>query len=651
MVGKILGGRYELIDKIGGGGMAVVYKARCRLLDRFVAVKMLRPEFTNDEEFVKRFRIEAQAAASLSHPNIVSIFDVGNEDGVHYIVMEYVDGVTLKEYISREGVLDWRETLEIAIQICSAIEHAHRNHIVHRDIKPHNILLTREGIAKVTDFGIARAVSSSTLTMVGTTIGSVHYFSPEQARGGFIDEKSDLYSLGIAMYEMVTGRVPFDGETPVAVALKHIQSQAEPPSEIDRRVPRSVNDIIMKAIEKEQGRRYQTASGMLADLYRALKEPNGRFVANGGGEDYPTRKIRSLDSENFTQKEGLIAMGQNYGKKKRKRGFAVVTAVFTSLIIMLMAAYVVYKLIIPTIVPETKDFTVENYVGRDFYKVKEELAGKGVTAKEKRVFSDSTPNDFIVSQNVEEGQKLKLGGYNIIEFEVSKGPELVKIPDLKQQDYRTAETGLRKLGLEPSVEEEFSDTVPIGLVIRTEPEAEREVKPGTAVKIFKSKGPELKQVEVPDLFGKTRDEAQKLLEGAKLVIGKVFPENVSSVVDKVIKQYPQAFAVVDEGSPVDIWFEERAAETVQGGNGQASPERMEIDKKIILDNPEKFGDKIKVKVEATPSDTKKVETVMNEIRNKDSFPVTVLIPVPKNGYTKVKVFLDNKFYAEYYVSD
>jgi serine/threonine-protein kinase len=276
MEGRVLGNRYELIEKIGGGGMALVYKAKCRLLDRVVAVKILRPEFTNDEEFVKRFRIEAQAAASLSHPNIVSIHDVGHEDDVHYIVMEYVDGITLKEYILKKGLLSWKEAVSIASQICSAIEQAHRNSIVHRDIKPHNILITRDGIAKVADFGIARAVSSSTITMVGSTIGSVHYFSPEQARGGYTDEKSDLYSLGIALYEMVTGRVPFDGETPVAVALKHIQDQPVPPLDYESSLPKGVNDIIMKAIKKDQSKRYQSASEMLSDLKGAVGGFSGK---------------------------------------------------------------------------------------------------------------------------------------------------------------------------------------------------------------------------------------------------------------------------------------------------------------------------------------------------------------------------------------
>jgi serine/threonine protein kinase len=359
MEGQILGNRYELIEKIGGGGMAVVYKARCKLLDRFVAVKILRPEFTNDEEFVKRFRIEAQSAASLSHPNIVSIYDVGHEGNIHYIVMEYIDGITLKEYISHEGFLKWKQAVNIAIQICSAIEQAHRNHIVHRDIKPHNILLTKDGIAKVTDFGIARAVSSSTITMVGSTIGSVHYFSPEQARGGFIDEKSDLYSLGIALYEMVTGKVPFDGDTPVAIALKHIQNQAKQPVEINKSIPKGVNDIIMRAIKKEQSQRYRTASDMLRDLYRVLKEPDGDFLVEDNTDGYPTRKIHALDEENFIQGEGQIEMHERDRKKgKKKDRYTVILAVLTSVIIMFAIGYITYKLVFPAIAPEQADFLI-----------------------------------------------------------------------------------------------------------------------------------------------------------------------------------------------------------------------------------------------------------------------------------------------------
>ena len=278
IIGKTIANRYEIISQTGVGGMATVYTARDNVLNRKVAIKVLKDEFTTDEEFVKRFNSEAQAAASLSHPNIVSIYDVGNEDGIYYIVMELVRGKTLKQIITEEGALPWKWSVNIAMQIASALDTAHKNNIVHRDIKPHNIIITEDGVAKVTDFGIAKAVSNSTITAFGTTIGSVHYFSPEQAKGGYTDAKSDIYSLGVVMYEMLTGRVPFDSDTSVSVALKHMQEPPVPPMEINDNIPQAVNDIILKAMEKEPMARYQTATAMMRDLSRALKDPEGEFV-------------------------------------------------------------------------------------------------------------------------------------------------------------------------------------------------------------------------------------------------------------------------------------------------------------------------------------------------------------------------------------
>ena len=250
--GRLLGNRYEIIEKIGVGGMATVYKAKCHVLNRFVAIKILRDEFTTDEEFIKRFEVEAQSAASITNPNIVSVYDVAKEGNLHYIVMELIQGKTLKEVIVGErGPLPWKWSVNIAMQIASALEVAHKNNIVHRDIKPHNIIITEDGIAKVTDFGIAKAVSNSTITAFGTTLGSVHYFSPEHARGGYTDAKSDLYSLGVVMYEMLTGKVPFDADTPVSVALKHMQEEPKPPIESNPNIPQAVNDIIMKALKKD----------------------------------------------------------------------------------------------------------------------------------------------------------------------------------------------------------------------------------------------------------------------------------------------------------------------------------------------------------------------------------------------------------------
>jgi len=642
----VLGGRYELVEKIGSGGMAIVFKARCRLLNRYVAIKILKPEFTHDEEFVKRFRIEAQSAASLSHPNIVSIYDVGQEDDIHYIVMEYVEGITLKKYIAQAGKLWWEEAVHIAVQICSALEQAHRKKIIHRDIKPHNILITPEGIAKVTDFGIAKAVTSSTITVAGGTMGSVHYFSPEQARGGYIDEKSDLYSLGIVMYEMVTGKMPFDGESPISVALKHIQAEAKQPIELDNSIPYSVNNIIVKAIKKDQKARYQTASKMLADLNRALREPYGDFVElYEYDDDGPTLRMEGLGSEGaFPEREVQMGKGKNgKGKGKKKERITALTAVLTAVVIIGIFVIIGYQVVVGNIMQLGGDsFKVSDYVGMNINEVKPMLEEKNITVIEKRVFNEEIEKDIIIEQNVPEGFEFKLKGSDVIEFTVSEGPQLVKIPDLKNTDYRKAEADLKLLGLDPEVVDEYSETVGSGMVIRTEPESGREVDAGSSVRIIKSVGPKLSMVEVPNLIGKTREEAQALLAEAKLSIGKIYPEEEVSSVSRIVEQYPLPMEKVEEESPVDLYFEETQEQT------DNEPGRVYETYSIVLTNPENYGDKVKVVVEITPSDTNEVTTIMNEYWNKNSFPVPVQIPVPKNGSTRVKILLDNEFYKELY---
>ena len=317
--GRVIGNRYEIINRIGNGGMATVYKAKDLTLNRFVAVKVLREEFTTDAEFIKRFNIEAQSAASLAHPNIVSIFDVGQEDNIYYIVMELIQGKTLKEIIDEDGVLPWKWSLNIAIQIASALETAHKHNIIHRDIKPHNIIITEDGVAKVTDFGIAKAVSNSTITAFGTTIGSVHYFSPEHARGGYTDAKSDLYSLGVVMYEMLTGRVPFDADTPVSIALKHMQEEPIAAIVANPNIPIAVNDIIMKSLKKDPNLRYQSATAMLIDLKRALKEPQGNFVDNNEYVDYDYYYDNSdLGLEEFDKTEFIDSNEEIYPEHTEK---------------------------------------------------------------------------------------------------------------------------------------------------------------------------------------------------------------------------------------------------------------------------------------------------------------------------------------------
>ena len=264
--GKVIGNRYEIVETIGKGGMAIVYKAKCLKLNRYVALKVLRPEFREDKDFITRFKAEAQSAASLSHPNIVSVYDVGQDGDLNYIVMEYVEGVTLKQYMDAKGVLPWREAVDYTAQISAGLEHAHKNGIIHKDIKPHNIMITREGTLKITDFGIAKVISSSTITTGNTTMGSVHYFSPEQARGGYTDYKTDIYSLGVVLYEMVTGRLPFDGDSAIAIAMQHIEKEPIPPTELNPDIPQSLENVIRKAMSKEQAMRYDSVTEMMQDL-------------------------------------------------------------------------------------------------------------------------------------------------------------------------------------------------------------------------------------------------------------------------------------------------------------------------------------------------------------------------------------------------
>jgi len=670
MEGQILGNRYKLLERIGGGGMAVVYKAKCLLLNRFVAVKILRSEFTDDEEFVKRFRVEAQAAASLNHPNIVSIYDVGKQDDIQYIVMELIDGITLKEYISRKGALPWKEAIGIAIQICSALEHAHRNYIVHRDIKPHNIMITKDGMAKVTDFGIARAVSSATITMVGSTIGSVHYFSPEQARGGFIDEKSDLYSLGITIYEMVTGKVPFDGESPVAIALKHIQEKPEKPIDINPKIPKGVNDLIIKAMKKDQNLRYQTASEMLADLQRVLADPDAKINGSNAVEELPTKKMQAvgagidiINEENTDDGDGEFMEEDETATRKKKDWLSICLGIASGLVIMALIAYLGVKLVIPMITADdTASYVVEDYTNRDFDEVKELLSRYEITAVDERVFNETVRKGVIISQDIAVGNTLKPG--STISFTVSDGPRMVEIPDVRGQEYRIAEVEISNAGLVPEIVKEYSDKVGKDLVIRTEPDVFEMVRPDTVVKVYVSTGPKLEKVKMPNLIGMTRAEAENAILMNNLTIGKLLPEGIVSDVAKVIKQYPLPNDVVDEYTAVELTFgiDEPSDNETGGnvpsdpggnapsvpGNGGSQQTSTARTKAITISlNPGRtYDEEVLVYVESTPSDTNVRRIEMNQYVRRDMFPISLPITLGETGTTHVIVYLDNELALE-----
>ncbi len=651
MEGIILGNRYELIKKIGGGGMALVYKAKCNLLNRYVAVKILRSEFVNDNEFVKRFRIEAQSAASLSHPNIVSIYDVGQEDDIYYIVMEYINGNTLKDYIIENGKLSWREAMSLSIQVCSAIEHAHKNNIIHRDIKPHNILLTKDGIAKVTDFGIARAVTSTTITMAGSTIGSVHYFSPEQARGGYTDVKSDLYSLGIMLYEMVTGQLPFDADTAVGVAMKHIQTEAKQPIDLDNTLPLNVNKVIMKSIEKDQLKRYESAEKMLQDLNKIMENPYTEFDETKKLDDFSTKRIEIIGDEELIKKSNEQKNQKNQKKKKNKVASMIALIISLAIIVSVGVAFnkVVMPWLGPIVFPDQETNTlIQKYVGRNIEEVKAELDQKEIKYDIKEVFSDSFEEGLIVSQDPTEGSDVKIGKYTKFIFEVSKGMDKIPLSDYKWKEYRDVESRLKQLDLDVEVMDEHSEEVGSGYVIRTYPKAGTNVDKGSQIIIYKSIGPEIKLAKIPNVVGMTESEAKTALLESNLVLGKIYPEDVSGYTGTIVKQEPAAFTEVDEGTPVDIYFNVVTETVIDEIDINKEPSISNYSHESIkLNNPNKYDDQIRVHVFITPSDTGRTKIFIDDVKMKSDFPLDLLIPVPENGSTEVEVRLDNILYRKF----
>lgn len=549
--GRLIASRYELIEKVGNGGMATVYKAKDHTLNRFVAVKILRDEFTTDNEFIKRFNSEAQAVASLSHPNIVSVYDVGHEGDLYYIVMELVQGKTLKEVITEDGALSWKWSVNVAIQIASALETAHKNNIIHRDIKPHNIIITEEGVAKVTDFGIAKAVSNSTITAFGTTIGSVHYFSPEHARGGFTDAKSDLYSLGIVMYEMLTGKVPFDADTPVSIALMHMQQEAKEPIQLNPSVPVAVNKIVVKAMQKDPNMRYVSASEMLRDLKLALKNPEGNFVVMKDEEnDFPTQKIPTM----YHAEEEKTAKG-NKNKKENKfisfiKKHKILSFIVGAIILFFLTIGITYFGLKLTAVKDVQIPNLENVSQEEAKRLVEEA--NLVYTELEAEYSPTVPEGFVMKQEPAYIDNYKIKEKSEIKVVISKGQELTTVPKVVGKTKEEAITALEEANLKAEVIEETSKKVEEGYVISQEIEANKQVNAGETVKIHVSMGVE--QISVPNVLGKTEEEARKLITDAKLKVKVVTVEDTTKTSEngKVIKQDVDANNLVDEGTEITI---------------------------------------------------------------------------------------------------
>lgn len=531
--------------------MAIVYKAKDVVLNRNVAVKVLRDEFTTDNEFIRRFETEAQSAARLTHPNIVSIYDVGVDNGIYYIVMELIQGKTLKEIIVEEnGPLPWKWSVNVAMQIAAALDMAHKNNIIHRDIKPHNIIITEDGVAKVTDFGIAKAVSNSTITAFGTTIGSVHYFSPEHARGGFTDAKSDIYSLGVVMYEMLTGRVPFDADTPVSVALKHMQEEPVPPIELNPNIPEAVNKIILKALKKDPMERYQTSMELLQDLKEALKNPNGDFVEDNYDATARTQKISLDDYENMKVKEN------NKNKKDENKFIRWIKehkklSAILGLILLFFIAFGGTMVVLNITNP--KEVDLPNVVGL----TKEEAQKQIEDAKlkfevDKEEYNKDVEENHVISQDptyFEKYHSVKQG--STVKVVISKGTEKATVPKVVGMKQDDAVKALEDANLKADVVEETSKKVQEGYVISQDVDENTEVSAGDSVKIHVSKGTGIKQLTMVNVVGQDADSAKSTLEGMGLKVNITYATSTADN-GKVSKQSVAEGKTIDEGTTVTL---------------------------------------------------------------------------------------------------
>jgi len=523
--------------------MATVYKAKCHVLNRFVAVKVLKDEFTTDEEFIRRFNIEAQSAAGLTHANIVSIYDVGHEDNIYYIVMELIQGKTLKQIILEDGTLPWKWSVNIAIQIASALEAAHKNNIIHRDIKPHNIIITEDGVAKVTDFGIAKAVSNSTITAFGTTIGSVHYFSPEHAKGSFTDAKTDLYSLGVVLYEMLTGKVPFDADTPVSIALKHMQEKPVEPMKLNENIPFAINQIIMKAMQKEPSLRYSSATEMLKDLNAAIKNPEGNFVEDQTGK---TQVIGAINEEQKVNKENKKKKGKL--DKKTKTIITIIACIILIPLLLFGAMWGTKQVLDANSI---KEVYIPNLVGRTEEEVKQILATSKLTYEiTKQEYSKDVAAGTVISQEPEYRENYKIKENSLIQLTISKGKELTTVPKVAGMTYDEAYRALTSSKLKIERIEEKSAKIQEGIVIRQEPVENTETFAGETVKVYVSIGTGLEKISVPYVIGKTQEAATQEMTDNKLKVEIAYEEDKTRNEGIVLKQSLEVGEVVEEGSTI-----------------------------------------------------------------------------------------------------
>lgn len=585
--GIYLSGRYQVLSKIGAGGMADVYKAKDCMLNRYVAVKVLKKEYREDENFVKKFRSEAQAAAGLLNPNIVNVYDVGEDRGLYYMVMELVEGITLKEYVQKKGKLSSKEAISIAIQMCTGIEAAHNHHIIHRDIKPQNIIISKEGKVKVTDFGIAKATTSQTVST--SAMGSVHYVSPEQARGGYCDEKSDIYSAGITMYEMVTGRVPFDGDSTVSVAMKHLQENITPPSEYAPDLSPALEKIILKCTQKSSERRYQSAGELIQDLKRALVDPSGKFVdmvpirSTGDTmmispekmarlkkrqDDYDDSYDDSYDDEDYDENDdydededeeedrrrGKNGVDPKMNKMMKILMVAVAVIVAFALIFLIGKAAGVFGKNSGSQISLSSEIEVPNLVGQPQNVAQTMCEKKQLKMEVESEEASDKEAGTVIEQKTKAGKKVKKN--TVIKVVISSGPEKITIQSVEGMDEDAAKKALIKQGFTSkniTVTSEYSSDVESGKATRTDPAQGTEVSADSKITLYISKGEKQPdKVSVPPIVGMYVSDAASTLAASNLSDGGASAEEYSDEYDEgmIIRQSPEAGTKVNEGTSV-----------------------------------------------------------------------------------------------------
>lgn len=577
MIQRILARRYELQELIGGGGMADVYKAQDKLLDRSVAVKILHQQYANDAEFVEKFRREATAAAKLAHPNIVNIYDVGEDGGSQYIVMEYVSGPTLKEVIQQKGCLEPIEAVRIAKEIASALESAHRNNLVHCDIKPHNILVMPDGHIKVTDFGIARAVSASTMTYSGSVMGSVHYFSPEQAKGTVITTKSDVYSLGVVLYEMLTGQLPFNGETSVSIALKHLQEEPVSIRQLNPSIPPVLEAIVQKAMSKDPADR-PNSTELYADLNqaKAMLADRGTSQEAVSNDPFATRMIPRITPEMMAEQRSERPANKPIGSREdyqpqyqpqEEKSIFKSKSFIAVLVGILLMGFFVGSFLSFGKFWSSAEINVPDVVGKSSVVAQQILEDKNLRVKIVEANDDSVPAGQVVSQYPEAGAKVK--EQRLVTITVSKGGQELTMPDLKSMSRSNAEEKLKKMGLKLGAVFEENAKEPAGTVINQDPRSGSKITKGQTVDITVSLGEKKKEITVQNYTGLSVDSAKSNLEANGLSLGGISEEASTRPKGTVIGQSPSAGSTTTEGGSVSLIISSGSSGGAKSDNNQA----------------------------------------------------------------------------------